>query len=60
MPMKKTDASNAGTNARVVLTDAGDLPKRSRRDDFFLTLKLVGIAIIILSVIWGIEYLQNR
>ena len=31
----------------------------SRWDDFLLTLKLLGIALAILSAIWGITYFQS-
>jgi hypothetical protein len=39
--------------------DAAELSTRSRWDDFFLTLKLLGIALAILGAIWGITYFQS-
>ena len=43
----------------VVLEDAAELSTHSRWDDFFLTLKLLGIALAILGAIWGITYFQS-
>jgi len=41
-------------------SDTVELPRRnSVRDDFFLTLKLIGIAAAILGAIWIIEYLKS-
>jgi hypothetical protein len=39
--------------------DADELSTHSRWDDFFLTLKLLAIALAILSAIWGITYFQS-
>jgi len=39
--------------------DAAELSTHSRWDDFFLTLKLFGIALMILGAIWGITYFQS-
>jgi flagellar biogenesis protein FliO len=39
--------------------DATELPTHSRWDDFFLTLKLVAIALAILGAIWGITHFQS-
>ena len=39
--------------------DAAELSTHSRWDDFLLTLKLLGIALAILSAIWGITYFQS-
>ena len=41
-------------------TDTSELPKHSQWDNFVLTLKLIGIVLTILGVIWGIEVLKNR
>ena len=38
---------------------AAELSTHSRWDDFFLTLKLLGIALAILVAIWGITYFQS-
>lgn len=40
--------------------DTAEFSGRSRWNDFFLTLKLVGIALAILGAIWGIEFLQKN
>ncbi len=42
-----------------VAEDAAELSTHSRWDDFFLTLKLLGIALAILGAIWGITYFQS-
>lgn len=39
--------------------DAAELSTHSRRGDFFLTLKLLCIALAILGAIWGITYFQS-
>ena len=42
-----------------VSEDATELSTHSRWDDFFLTLKLLGIALAVLGAIWGITYFQS-
>jgi len=39
--------------------DIAELSTHSRWDDFFLTLKLLAIALAILVAIWGITYFQS-
>ena len=39
--------------------DAAELSTHSRWDDFFFTLKLLGIALAVLGAIWGITYFQS-
>lgn len=47
-------------DSRTNCSDTVELPRRnSVRDDFFLTLKLIGIAAAILSAIWIVEYLRS-
>lgn len=48
------------TETRTSCSDTVELPKHnSIREDFLLTLKLVGIASAILGAIWVIEYLKS-
>ena len=42
-----------------IAEDSVELSTHSRWDDFFLTLKLLGIALAILGAIWGIRYFQS-
>ena len=44
---------------QTIPEDAAELSTHSRWDDFFLTLKLLGIALAILGAIWGITYFQS-
>jgi hypothetical protein len=39
--------------------DTAELPRRSHCEDFRLTLQLIGIVLVVLGVIWGIEYWKS-
>jgi flagellar biogenesis protein FliO len=58
--MQNNEPLEARASSQTIPSDTVKLRKHSKRDDFFLTLKLVGIVILILGAIWGIEYLQSR
>lgn len=44
---------------KAVLPDTGEIPKRSRRGDWILTLQAMSIAFILLGLLWAIEYWKN-
>jgi flagellar biogenesis protein FliO len=58
--MQNNEPLEARPSSQTIPSDTVKLRKHSKWDDFFLTLKLVGIVILILGAIWGIEYLQSR
>ena len=57
--LENTNAFDDEMEKQTVPGDAVESSTHSRWDDFFLTLKLVGIALAILGAIWGITYFQS-
>jgi hypothetical protein len=57
--LENTNPFDDEIEKQAISGDTAEFSGRSRWDDFFLTLKLVGIALAILGAIWGIEFLQK-
>jgi hypothetical protein len=57
--LENTNPFDAEIEKQPIWGDTAEFSGRSRWNDFFLTLKLVGIALAILGAIWGIEFLQK-
>jgi hypothetical protein len=57
---QSTNSPESETEKQTIPTDTADLPKPSAWDVCLLELQLVGLFLVVLFVLWGIHYLQNR
>jgi hypothetical protein len=57
--MEQKTADFEETKKHLIPSDTAELPKASPWEEFLFTLKLMGIAAVVLGLIWAIEAFKN-